>query len=67
MEFTKTLFIEKNQEEYTWRQRRLAEMAYMMHCLGYSMAMGRIALSKRMIKSKVLYVPTMTGIETINK
>jgi len=64
---TKTLFIEKNQNEYTWRQRRLAEMLYMMHCSGYSMAMGMLALSKRMIKSKVLSVPTITSIETINK
>lgn len=64
---TKTLFIEKNQNEYTWRQRRLAEMLYMMHCSGYSMAMCRLALSRRMTKSKVLSVPNMTGIETINK
>ena len=65
MEFTKTLFY-RNKDDYTWRQRRLAEMEYMMHCLGYSMTLGRLALSKRMIKSKVLYVPTMAGIETIN-
>ena len=64
---TNTLFIEKNQNEYTWRQRRLAEMLYMMHCSGYSMAMVRLALSRRMTKSKVLSVPTITGIETINK
>ena len=41
-------------------------MSYMMLCSGYSMAMGRLALSRRMIKSKVLSVPAMIGIETIN-
>ena len=72
MEFTKTLYY-KNKDEYTWRQRRLAEMAYMMHCMGhttttrYTMDMGMRALSKRMIKSKALSIPTMVGIETINK
>lgn len=69
---TKTLFIEKNQNEYTWRQRRLAEVSYMIHCMGhsktirYTMELGCLSLSKRMIKSKVLSVPTITGIETIN-
>ena len=66
MEFTKTLYY-KNKDEYTWCQRRMAEMSYLMLCSGYSMAMGRLALSKRMIKSKVLSVPSMTCIETINK
>ena len=66
MVFPKTLLY-INKCEYTWRQRRMAEMSYMMHCSGYSMAMGMLALSKRMIKSKVLSVQTITGIETINK
>mgnify|MGYP000875003316 CR=1 FL=1 len=65
MIFPKTLLY-TNKGKYTWRQRRLAEMSYMMHCSGYSMAMGRLALSRRMIKSKVLSVPAMIGIETIN-
>ena len=66
MIFPKTLLY-TNKGQYTWRQRLMTEMSYMMHCSGYSMAIGMLALSKRMIKSKVLSVPTITSIETINK
>ena len=72
MGFPKQLY-DKNKDEYTWRQRRLAEVSYMIHYMGHSttirstMELGMFTLSRRMIKSKALYGQAITGIETINQ
>lgn len=44
MIFPKTLLY-TNKSKYTWRQRRMAEMSYMMLCSGYSMAMGKAVMN----------------------